>query len=229
MLAIRVLGGLGVEAPDGRAVDLATAGRGSALLGWLALNPGTHPRSEVAARFWPDVLDTSARASLRNALWAIRRAIGDEAAEALVATRDRVGLNEELVWVDTAAFAEHLDAGRLDDALALARGELLADLDEDWVFEYRDAHRERMAELFEALAARAEDDGDPAGAVAWSRRGAALDPLAEGPHRALFARLAAAGDRAGAIVAYDRLRQRLLAELGMSPSEETRSLVGGAA
>lgn len=59
------------------------------------------------------------------------------------------------VWVDAAAFAER-SAARLEEALALCRGELLAGLDEEWVFEYRDAHRQRQAELLERMAVHAE-------------------------------------------------------------------------
>ncbi|HWF74294.1 MAG TPA: hypothetical protein VG186_13175 [Solirubrobacteraceae bacterium] len=43
-------------------------------------------RAELASRFWPDVLDQSARASLRSAVWALRRRLG----EALVVDRERV-------------------------------------------------------------------------------------------------------------------------------------------
>ena len=220
MLRVRVLGELLVEHAGGR-VELTGSWRARSLLAWLALNPGSHPRGAVAARFWPDVLDTSARASLRNALWALRRALGPEV-PALVATRDRVGLAD--VWVDVAAFGEHLAAGRLDDALALWRGELLAGLDEEWVHEYRDAYRARLSELLERMAARAESAADLAAAVALTRRRVALDGLAEDAQRALIARLARSGDRAAALGAYARLRERLRRELGISPSEETRAL-----
>src|SRR3954447_1456313 len=157
MLRIHVLGELAVES-SGRRVALSGSWRARSLLAWLALNPDSHPRGELAARFWPDVLDTSARASLRNALWALRRALGPESAGALVADRERVGLQG--AWLDAAAFEEHLSAGRLDAALALCRAELLAGLDEEWVYEYRDAHRARVAELMEGLAARAESAAD---------------------------------------------------------------------
>src|SRR3954447_1129668 len=98
---VLVLGDLAVEV-DGEAVAPPSGKRVRALLAWLALNPGLHPRSEVAARFWPDVLDESARASLRVALSALRTALGDASAS-LTATRDRVGLTD--VWVDAHAFA----------------------------------------------------------------------------------------------------------------------------
>src|SRR6187397_598744 len=109
MLRIHAVGGFHVEV-EGRERTSPTPDRATALLAWLALNPGNHRRSAVAARFWPDVLDESARASLRSALWSLRRALGEEA---LVATRDRVGLAPD-VWVDV------LEAERLR---ACGRGE----------------------------------------------------------------------------------------------------------
>jgi DNA-binding SARP family transcriptional activator len=225
MLRICVLGELSIES-SGRQIEPGGSWRARSLLAWFALNPGAHPRGEVASRFWPDVLDSSARASLRNALWALRRALADDAERALIATRDRVGLAEPPdVWVDVTVFREHVAAGEFEEALALSRGDLLAGLDEEWVYEYRDLHREALSDLLERLAARAEAQGDVAGAIAASRRRANLDPLAEDAQRALIARLARSGDRAGALAAYDRLRERFRRELGISLSDETRVVI----
>jgi DNA-binding SARP family transcriptional activator len=225
MLRICVLGELSVES-SGRQIGLTGSWRARSLLAWLALNPGAHPRGDVASRFWPDVLESSARASLRNALWALRRALGNEADGTLIATRDRVGLEgPPNVWVDATAFRAHVAAGELEEALALSRGDVLAGLDEEWVYESRDLHREQLSDLLERLAAQAEAEGDLAGAIAATRRRARLDPLAEDAQRALIARLARSGDRAGALAAYDRLRERFRRELGISLSEETRAVI----
>jgi hypothetical protein len=90
---------------------------------------------------------------LRNALWALRRALGDQAEGVLIATRDRVGLaGPPNVWVDAAAFREHVAAGELEAAVALSRGDVLAGLHEEWVYAYRDLHREALSELLERLA-----------------------------------------------------------------------------
>ena len=224
MLRLRLLGELTVETPSGR-IELTGSWRARSLLAWLALNPGGHQRADVAARFWPAVLDSSARASLRNALWAIRRSLGSEAGGALLVTRERVGLGDSDVWIDATAFRDHMNHDRLQEALELCRGELLAGLDDEWVYEYRDAHRDRLSELLERIAAHAEARADVPTAVACTRRRVALDPLAEDAQRALIVRLVAAGDRPGALVAYARLRDRLRRELGISPSQQTRELV----
>ena len=80
----------------------------------------------------------------------------------------------------------------LEQAVALNRGPLLADLDDDWVLEARDEHAERLAAALARLAAAAPD---PPQAVSWARRRLALDPLDEDAARDLMRRLADAGDR----------------------------------
>jgi DNA-binding SARP family transcriptional activator len=222
MLTIRAVGEFRIEV-DGRDRTPAAFDRAAALLAWLALNPGLHPRSVVAAQFWPEVLDESARASLRSALWALRKQLGEEANGALVATRERVGLGDD-VWVDVRELERLRTEGKLEDALALAEGELLPGFEDEWVYDARDEHRARIAELLEALAASAERAGDLRRAVELSRRAAALEPLSEEAHRALIRRLAAVGDRGAALAVFSELRTRMLQRLRVGPSEETREL-----
>ena len=215
MLHVQLLGEVRAEV-DGRPVTPPASRRSWSLLAWLAIHPGEHARGALAARFWPDVLDSSARASLRSALWELRRALGIGAA--LVATRERIALVCE---TDVAEFEAHVAAGRLQDAVALHRGPLLAGLDDDWVFEARDELAERLGAAYGRLAAAA---ATPAEAVSWARRRLALDPLDEDAARELMRRLAAGGDRAAALAAYDRLSDRLRTSLGLAPSTQTRTL-----
>ena len=225
MLRLRLLGELNIEV-DGEPVEPPTSRRARAVLAWLALEPGLHSRSRLAARFWPDVLDESARTSLRSALSALRRSLGERSERYLIAGRDEVGLaGEERVWTDVAEFERLVAEDRLEEALKLCRGELLAGLDDDWAYERRDEHRERVADVLARLAAAGERDGDLAAAVAYSRRQAALDPFAEEPQRELMRRLAASGDRAAAVRTYERLSHRLRDELRIAPSRATRELV----
>src|SRR5919197_687557 len=219
MLRVRLVGELTLEA-DGKRLEVPAPANARAPLAWLALHPGTHSRSEVAGTFWPDVLEESARASLRTALSAVRRSLGPAADGHLVATREVVGL--EGAWVDALAFEELVAAGRPEEALALAQGELLPSLDDEWARDARDHQRRRRAEVLRELAERADD---PAEAVRLARARLALDPLSEEAARDLIERLVAAGDRAGALVAYDELRERLRTTLGIAPSSPTRELV----
>jgi len=227
VLRLRLLGELAVEL-DGAAVEPPSSRRAWALLGWLALHPGLHPRGSVASRFWPDVLDASARGSLRSAIWALRRALGRAGERYLYADHERVGLDPAAeVWVDVAAFDELVAAGRIEEAAALgSSGELLAGLDDDWVLEARDEHRAKLTDVFERLALDAQQRGDPPAAIGWTRRQTSLDPLAEQPLRRLMERLANGGDRGAALAAYERFRDRLERELRLAPSVETRRLAG---
>ena len=134
MLRVRLLGGLALEADDGP-LDAPASRPARELLAWLALHPGAHARLELARRFWPDVLETSARASLRTALHDLRRALGDDAAH-LAVDRERVGLGRRLGRPARAA------TGRG----ARAAGEPLPGIDRDWALAARDEHRERVAD-----------------------------------------------------------------------------------
>jgi DNA-binding SARP family transcriptional activator len=215
---VRVLGRLELDV-DGEVLAPPPGRPARSLLGWLALHRGMQSRAAVAAALWPDVLDSSARASLRTALTAVRRSFGPATA-AIRADRERVGLSDD-VLVDVGEFDRLLDHGDPRSALELARGELLADLDDDWVLRARDRHRDRCGQ---ALAAMAEAAGEPSEAVAWARRRAELDPFDEAAHRELMTALDAAGERASALAVYDRLRARMRRELGLAPGAATRDL-----
>src|SRR4051812_48423631 len=149
MVRVRLLGSLAIEVDD-QPVEPPASRRAQALLGWLALNPGIHARGLVAGRFWPDVLEASARQSLRSAAWSLRRALGPGGRDVLRAQREEIGL--EGAVTDLAEWEEHVAAGRLEDAIALERGDLLAGLDDDWVHEARDEHRQRLARVLAQLA-----------------------------------------------------------------------------
>jgi len=225
MLRVRLLGEMTLEV-DGGQLELPSSRRARSLLGVLASERRTHPRAQLAARFWPDVLDESARTSLRSALSALRRALGAEANRYLLCTRDTVAFaGPNHVWTDIGEFERLVAADRFAAALELARGELLEDLDDDWVYERRDEHRASVVALLERMAAAAEAAGDLAAAVALTRRQVVLDPLSEEAHRELISRLAASGDRSAALTTYRRLADRFASELGIVPSSVTRELI----
>jgi DNA-binding SARP family transcriptional activator len=224
MLRVAAFGELTVEL-DGEQLPRMRSRRARSLFAWMALNPGLHPRSRLAGLFWPDVLEESARMSLRTTLATLRRELGARAATCVVASRESVGIPPSPeVWVDVVAFDELVREGRLKEALGLCRGELLADLDDDWVFELRDARRHRVAEVLARLADEAEELGDLQAAVDWTRKLVALEPLAEAGQRELIRRLALAGDRSSALAAFDALRARFRRDFQAEPSAETRAL-----
>jgi DNA-binding SARP family transcriptional activator/tetratricopeptide (TPR) repeat protein len=224
MLRVRLFGGLALES-DGVALPMPERRRACSLLGWLALHPGIHPRSEIAGRFWPEVLDSSARKSLRTELVAVRRALPDAGEGVLVATRDMLGLAGDGVFVDAREFDRLVRNGRLQEAVDLCEGELLTGLDDEWVYEARELHRHHLGDVLERVAADAESAGALADAIRISRRRVELDPLREDAHRELIRRLIVAGESSAARLAFDDLARRLRADLQVAPSRATRRLL----
>lgn len=144
MLQVRLLGPLEAQA-RGRLLSPPAHPQGLALLGWLALNPGAHERGPVAALLWPELPRANARVALRSATWALRRMLGPD--EGLVIDgRDTIGLR---CSTDQQEFERLAAAGEVAAALALCRGDLLADLGNDlgWVLAARAEHAERVQEL----------------------------------------------------------------------------------
>jgi DNA-binding SARP family transcriptional activator len=221
VLRARLLGALEVEL-NAAVIDSPASQRPWAVFAYVALAPRPVARGELASRFWPDVLDQSARASLRSALWTLRRQLGDE----LVVEGERVGLRDEPdAWVDVREF-ERLVAADPEAALSLChRGDLLEGLEDDWAISARDRHRARVIELLEELALAAEERGAAREAVELTRRQVEQDRFDEDAHRRLIERLDRAGDRASAMRTYRTLAERLRRELGVAPSAQTRGLV----
>jgi DNA-binding SARP family transcriptional activator len=222
VLEVRVLGGLSAVV-DGRPVELPADARARELLARLALSPGPHSRSALAGRLRPDVPEDSARKTLRNALYELRRALGP-ARDAVVVTGQRVGLSDS-VRVDLREFRRCLADGDLEAAADAGHGELLDGFDGDWALRARDEHATELAGVLGTLAARAEDAGDLPTAVAWARRRVDVDPLAEAAHRELIRLLALDGDRPAALAAARAMSERLRSQLGIPPSAVTRALV----
>jgi DNA-binding SARP family transcriptional activator/tetratricopeptide (TPR) repeat protein len=216
-----VLGALEVDL-DGATIASPVSQRPWAVFGYLAVAPGSVSRAELANRFWPDVLDASGRASLRSALWVLRRALGEQ----ILVTGDRVEIADgPQLTIDVRRFERLADQGEPERALELCRGELLEGLDDEWALSARERHRARVIELMELTARRLEDDGDPRAAVEWTRRQAERDPFDEDAHRRLITRLTAVGDRAAALRTYRGLADRLRSELAVAPSAQTRELI----
>ncbi|UGT44809.1 AAA family ATPase [Nocardia yamanashiensis] len=223
MLRIQVLGPLRAEL-DGQPVRLPDRNqRVCALLAWLAVHPGPHHRSTVAAELWPDAPAANARASLRSAIWSLRTALGP-AAPSLTTARETIALSPE-VQVDLTEFDRLASAGATAAALSLCRGELLTGWQEDWLPPIRADHARRLARVLALAATAAETEGDHTAALTWARRRADLDPVDEVAARELIRLLAATGDHDAALSSYARLRRTLQSELDVAPAPETVALI----
>ena len=219
---MRLLGKVAAER-DGEQLSLPPpAGR---LLAFLALRPGPHHREAVAAQLWPGSAGQAARASLRTAVWALRKVAGDGA---LIASRTTVGLRPDAITVDLADGWLRTAAGDAAAAAGLCHGELLPGYAEDWAEAARRQLRTQLADALAGRSAAAERDGDAALAVRWSRLRCELDPLSEAAHADLIRQLATAGDRAGAMITAREVTARLRTELDVQPGPLLRAAIAEA-
>src|SRR2546425_2321655 len=133
-LHLTLLGGFQARRGSGDAVALPTR-KAQALLAYLALPLGrAHPRDKLASVLWGGIREESARASLRQALFSLRRALGGEASAVLRQEGDLVALSPAAVEVDVADFERAVATGSAESlarAAELYRGDLLAGLGVD--------------------------------------------------------------------------------------------------
>jgi TolB-like protein/DNA-binding SARP family transcriptional activator len=225
LLTLRLLGGLEVRTADGR--DVTPPGRKiRALLACLALPSGGAgwPRERLVGLLWGDRDEEQARGSLREALVKLRRYMGEPSP--LQASREAIALDPSVISIDAIEFARLANAGELEHAAELFRGELLEGLSlpdggfQDWLL----VERTRLHDLAIDVLSRllASQDGEPA--VRTAQRLLQLDPAHEETHRRLIRLYAATGDRSQAFRQYQVCRDSLQRELGVAPSLETEAL-----
>jgi DNA-binding SARP family transcriptional activator len=83
-LKIRLFGPPNIE-HNGRPVELKLR-KGQALLAFLVFEDKTQSRDALAAMFWPDSDQSSARASLRRTLYQVNKALDQEIIQATAET-----------------------------------------------------------------------------------------------------------------------------------------------
>ena len=229
-LRIELLGGFAARGDDDSPLVLPTR-KAQALLAYLALPAGQfHGRDSLAALLWGDTPETQARQSLRQALSALRRAIGSEL---LLSNGDRIALDGERVGSDVADLERataNASVKALEQATAGYRGDFLDGLrlDETAFDEWRAIERERLRELalsgLQTLLDRHRDGGRMSEAIATAQRMLAIDPAREGARRDLMRLLLDQGRRAAALAQYQACVDWLDRELGVAPEAETRQL-----
>jgi DNA-binding SARP family transcriptional activator len=232
-LQLTLLGGFQARLRAGAALPLPTR-KSQALLAYLASPPGrAHPRDKLAALLWGGIREESARASLRQALFAIRKALGDAEREVLQQDGETLALAPDAVDMDTEAFERLVregTPGALERAAVLYGGDLLSGfaLDEAPFEESLLGERERLRELALEGLARLLRQQWPAGATGAAIQTGikllAMDVLQEPVHRALMRLYAEHGRRGAALRQYQQCVRALQRELGVEPETETREL-----
>lgn len=226
MIRISALGGLSVRQEDGNPLSGAAAQpRRMAILAMLA-RAGQRgiTREKVLSLLWPDADGERGPRTLAQALYALRKDLG---AEAAISGSKELCLDAALVSSDVAEFAAAVARGDDERAVALYHGPFLdgfhlpgADEFARWVERERAAIAADHSRALESLARAARIAGNPSGAVAWWRKLAAIEPLNARVTVGLMDAMAAAGDRAGALQ-HARVYELLIEqELDLPPDKE---------
>jgi DNA-binding SARP family transcriptional activator len=230
---LELLGGFQLYSAD-REPILLTARKSRALLAYLALDMRrAHARDRLAALLWPDSGEMQARTSLRQALTALRRALGDDA-EALIATDlETVALAPDGFELDVTEFERGIGLGTADAlraSLALYRGDLLDGVSaesaafEQWLATERERLRSLAVRGLAALLDQQQEAGLADAARETATRLVAVDPLHEDAHRALMHLYLQQGRVVEALKQYQQLRQSLAREFGVTPEPQTEQL-----
>ena len=196
---------------------------------------------ELANALWPESLPDTWAAALRGVVTEVRRYLdnaGLPSSEMLTTVRRGyqlqlpagmvVDLDEARACL--AAAGGDLEAG--DGARAavhaarsaeLARLPFLAAHDGEWVDGIRRELESLHARALDLQARGHRTDGDLPLAASVAEQLVRVEPLSEAGHQLRIRILGEAGDRAGAIRAYEQCRAVLADELGVQPSAETKA------
>lgn len=232
-LVVELLGGLRVATDGGREIRI-TSRKAQALLVCLALRPGaSHARDHLASLLWDDTDPELARASLRQALTALRRALPPEAVAALVADAQSIALEPSLAGSDVQHFRELLRVGSpaaIAQATERYAGDLLPGFDahsatfDTWLDEHRRSLRREWSQALQRAAAHCTAAGDTAGTIEALSRLVALEPASEIAQRELIDALSRAGRYTDALRQYRTCVEALRRDLDVAPDPATEAL-----
>src|SRR5260221_1324925 len=228
--------------------------KAQALLLYLAVEGGLHPRSKLAALLWPDSEPSDARKNLRNALALLRSLFANSDASPsqpsqLLIEPELLGLNLQVpleldldvvqqAWKEAQAFSmvpaepqRSSLVAQVQHALSLVRGPFLDGFwlreeppFDEWVRVQQLQWQVRLQLLYDRLSCWQEAGGEWEPAKATLTRWLTLDPLAEEAYRRLMGVHLAQGEATAALQVYATCRARLTQELQIAPSPDTRAL-----
>ncbi|HET7461051.1 MAG TPA: BTAD domain-containing putative transcriptional regulator, partial [Longimicrobium sp.] len=230
MFTLNLLGGASLAGPNGPVTGKAAQRRRLALLALLAAARGRLTgRERLIGLLWPEHPGDAARHLLSEALYVLRKELGEAA---FVSVGDEVGLNGEVVRSDVHAFQAAMEAGELEAAARLYRGPFLdgfylpgAPEFERWAESERDRLDRAHTRTLECLAEAGEREGRPQEAAEWWRRLAVADPYNSRVGVRLMLALDAAGERAAALWFAETHAALLRDEVGVEPGSEFAAAV----
>ncbi len=228
-LRLRLFGGVTLERAGAPVRGRAVQKRRLAILILLAVAPRRSlSRDRVIGLLWPDAEPDQARKLLSEALYIIRRELGDGLIET---PGDDLVLAADGLWCDVQEFEEALKRADLEAADAAYGGPFLdgwyvdnaVDF-ERWADDERNRLAHRHAVVLEQLVARDEAASRWAEAANRWHRLSLADPLKASYVIGAARALASAGERPAALQTLVEYEDRVRRELQVEPDDEIVSL-----
>lgn len=200
------------------------------LIAYLAMQRRPVARDELLEALWPGDDPRRSVARFYQAVSEARKLLGD----AFQRERERYTLDHDRLRIDVDEFdrlrreAEGIAGDQqralLEQALALFRGDPLAEIDALWA----ESEQRRLTAVRADLLGRAGrlrlECGDASGALDFAEAAAALDASNERPVQLAMEAEAALGRREAVEDRYERLRRVLDDQYGLEPARDTKQL-----
>ena len=196
-----------LRGPSGQ--DVLLPAPDALMLAWLAVE-GPTPRERLSELLWPDKDPASGRNALRQRLFRLRRTGG----HALVKGSTVLELHPEVLH----------DLGGASTVLGTLQPRLGSEVDA-WLDTQRVRRQAGIRRSLEARIDALEATGDFAHALPLALTLLQAHPHSEDAHRRVIRLHYLRGDRASALLAFDRCEHVLKHEVGASPSLETLELL----
>jgi TolB-like protein/DNA-binding SARP family transcriptional activator/Tfp pilus assembly protein PilF len=228
---LQLFGRPSVTASGGDAVkEVAVQRRRIALLAILAVAEDRGvSRDKILGLLWPEHDTERARNLLNVAVYALRKALGDEA---IISDSDGLRLNSRVVQSDIAAFEEAVNRDDAVEAVALHTapfldGFFIADAPgfERWVERERDRLGRLYCGLTETMAEQSEREGDFDRSAEWWKRRSAYDPYDSRVTLRLIHALDASGNTASALQQAQLHERVLKQDFGVEPSADLKTAI----
>ncbi|MBE9169324.1 AAA family ATPase [Pleurocapsales cyanobacterium LEGE 06147] len=234
-LRIKLLGGFFLSYGE-RLVTAISTGRSQMLLAYLVLHrQAAQSRQRIAFHLWPESTDERARANLRKELSRLRHALPNSDEFLWVDAKMLQWLPNGNFTLDVAEFEAAVKAAEqatdksviraeLERAIELYKGDLLPDLDDEWVLAERERLQQMHVRALERLVNILEEQQDYQTALSYGQHLLRIDRLNEAAYCSLMRLYGLSGDRASALQVYHQCMTVLREELGVDPSWTTRRL-----
>ena len=227
MLRLKTFGQLTLTNEAGPVPGAAAQRKSLALLAILAAaGERGISRDRLQALLWPEVDAEKAGHRLAQALYALRRDLGDPA---LCGTTSEPRLDSKILRSDVAEFTEALERGDLERAVGFYSGPFLdcfhlsdAAGFERWVDDERARFAREYVGALGALASAADQRRDYLAAVGWWRRLATEDRLSSRAAIGYMEALCRIGERTGALQ-YARVYEALVRDELDAPADSAVS------